>query len=604
MGCSESKLDQEEAVRICKDRKRFIKQALEQRTEFASCHIAYIQSLKHVSDALRDYIQVDDPLGSSLDSFMTISPSRIMPRKLIQDEPGSAMKVNCLVASGSRVVTVEEMPPVLPETTFRVEAYSPSHHYGGVDRFFQYPSSSSWNPMTNSPEPLPHSSKWDFFWNPFSSLDYYGYPYGQSDQIDRVDYDIKGVSQVRDEEGIPEIEKDDHNMKAKEERDKTDRGCCTEEVTVEDIEEEKEGEGEEYADGGCETTNDNDKCTGTREQRSVEVSSMETTGQVAGIGSREVKKVGDGDDPNSETPGYTVYVNRRPMRIAEVIEDLEDQFSTVCNAAEDVSSLLEASRAQYSSSSPSTGELTAMKMLNPVALFRSGCSSKFLISSSAALTESGDLSDETCTVSGSHQSTLDRLFAWEKKLYDEVRSGARARIAYEKKCTLLRNQDVKRKDDPSSVDKTRAAIQDLRIQIKVSIHSIEAISERIEALRDKELLPQLLDLVHGLTQMWKVMAECHQIQKRTLDEAKLLLACTPSKLNKKRHCSLPDTNSNRLARLALNLEARLRNWRDCFETWVTSQRSYVLALAGWLLRCFRCDPDPEKPEWVHSMFST
>lgn len=31
------------------------------------------------------------------------------------------------------------------------------------------------------------------------------------------------------------------------------------------------------------------------------------------------------------------------------------------------------------------------------------------------------LFDNFCMVSGSHASTLDRLFAWEKKLYDEVK---------------------------------------------------------------------------------------------------------------------------------------------------------------------------------------
>ena len=29
--------------------------------------------------------------------------------------------------------------------------------------------------------------------------------------------------------------------------------------------------------------------------------------------------------------------------------------------------------------------------------------------------------DEFCMISGSHSSTLDRLYAWERKLYDEVK---------------------------------------------------------------------------------------------------------------------------------------------------------------------------------------
>lgn len=33
----------------------------------------------------------------------------------------------------------------------------------------------------------------------------------------------------------------------------------------------------------------------------------------------------------------------------------------------------------------------------------------------------GNLFDNFCMISGSHASTLDRLYAWERKLYDEVK---------------------------------------------------------------------------------------------------------------------------------------------------------------------------------------
>lgn len=75
-------------------------------------------------------------------------------------------------------------------------------------------------------------------------------------------------------------------------------------------------------------------------------------------------------------------------------------------------------------------------------------------------------------------------------------SGEKVRIAYEKKVTQLRNQDVKG-DDDSAVEKTRVAIRDLHTQMKVSIHTVEAISKRIETLRDEELQPQLSELVQG-----------------------------------------------------------------------------------------------------------
>lgn len=91
--------------------------------------------------------------------------------------------------------------------------------------------------------------------------------------------------------------------------------------------------------------------------------------------------------------------------------------------------------------------------------------------------------------------------------YLHKQSGERVRISYEKKCKQLRNQDVKG-DDPSAVDKTRAAIRDLHTQIKVSIHSIEAVSERIETLRDEELQPQLLELAKGYVTQHLIIILC------------------------------------------------------------------------------------------------
>ncbi|CAN8257639.1 unnamed protein product [Cochlearia groenlandica] len=689
MGCSHSKLDDEEAVQICKDRKRFIKEAIQHRTKFASTHIAYIQSLTKVSIALHDFIQGDNnythvqEFGPNHDSFITpvksrpsrlsrvggggrggggggefitISPSSLPqhPSKMIRERTRTKVKANYLMANRTRPVRVEQRSP----ETHRVETFSTPSHHGESDGFFGMnmsmntsaaTSSSFWNPLSspeqrfssnthNIPPPSPQNSTWDFFWNPFSSLDYYGYSYdkGNVDNNNNrsgIDDEIKGLRRVREEEGIPDLEEDDdeanqtqiprfqnrnnHPRVAEESRGKVEKSCCNEEeVKVEDVDDDDDDNDDdeddgEFTDSGCESETEGDeKCVGaSQEQRGVDAPKVETRESVVGKvqEEEEMKKNVVVGVANREATGFTVYVNRRPTSMAEVIKDLGDQFTTICDAAREVSGLLEASRAQYA---PSSSSDHTMKMLNPVALFRSGStrssSSRFLItSSSGGSKESGsesrsDGSDEYCMISGSHQTTLDRLFAWEKKLYDEVKAGERVRRAYEKKCMQLRNQDVKG-DDPFSVDKTRATIRDLDTQIKVSIHSIESISKRIETLRDQELLPQLLELVQGVTRMWQVMAESHQIQKRTLDEAKLLLAGTPvSKRHKKKRqppmmVITPETiNSQRLAQSALNLEAQLRNWRACFELWITSQRSYMTALSGWLLRCFRCDPDIEK----------
>ncbi|XP_075672793.1 uncharacterized protein LOC142642323 [Castanea sativa] len=617
MGCSTSKLDDEEVVQLCKDRKRFIKQAVEHRSRFASGHLAYIQSLKRVSAALRDYIEGDEPREFLLDSFITppftpikkTSPgfitisSKSLSGTPIQSRPNSRLKVNYLRSGGEPAVLVEERPQS-PETV-RVETYSPMHHYG-IDGFFasqsspMNPSIFSYSPNNrpNIPPASPQSSQWDFFWNPFSSLDYYGYPTHNSLDQTVMDDDIRGLRQVREEEGIPDLEEEteqeesDNKVNVTEERAKVDLNCTREEVIVEDIDEDEDDDEDEEEATDSEDENDHDVQGLQSHRTSIEVAKARAARQVK---TSNQETAVDNQEAKEETPGFTVYVNRRPTSMVEVVKDLETQFNTICDSATAVSAILEASRAQYSSTS---NELSARKMLNPVALFRSASSrsssSRFLANSSGSKDEgyesNSDFSDENSMFSGSHQSTLDRLYAWEKKLYEEVRSGERVRIAYEKKCNQLRYQDVKG-DDPSVVDKTRVAIRDLHTQIKVSIHSVEAVSKRIETLRDEELQPQLFELVQGLASMWKVMAECHQTQKRTLDEAKLLLAGTPSK---KRSSMSVTTEPQRLARSAINLESELRNWRDCFEQWITSQRSYVHALTGWLLRCVRSDPDTSR----------
>lgn len=361
MGCSTSKLDDEEVVQLCKDRKNFIKQAVEQRTIFATGHLAYIQSLKRVSAALRDYIEGDECHELSLDSFIT-PPS--MPVKKgspgfisIQSNPKSTLKVSYLRSGGNPAVAVEERPQS-PETV-RVQAYSPVHHYG-MDGIFAMQSS----PMNNSsfftyspnnrpniPPPSPQSSQWDFFWNPFSSLDYYGYPNRSSLDQAVMEDDVRGLRQVREEEGIPDLEEDEteheepeSKVNSVEEKAKIHTNYNREEVTVEDVDEDDEDEEEIDM---AETEHDV-KDVQPQRKVSVEVVRSQTAGQVevsnkeTAVGSSEAKE---------ETPGFTVYVNRRPTSMAEVINDLDAQFMVACDAASEVSGMLEASRAQYSSTS-------------------------------------------------------------------------------------------------------------------------------------------------------------------------------------------------------------------------------------------------------------
>ncbi|XP_073137853.1 uncharacterized protein [Henckelia pumila] len=609
MGCSLSKLDDEEAVQLCKDRKKFIKQAVEQRLKFASGHIAYVQCMKRVSVALREYVEGADEPRETIPGVTSIIS--------FKSEPKSSYKINYFQSSGNPSVSVE-VPPPSPET-FRVEAYSPVHHFR-AEGIFELQSSPPMNSSSfgyspnNRPDydpPLSQTSQWDFFWNPFSSLDYYGYPTKNSLDQTNMDQDNVKQWQVQEEEGLPELEEEtvkvviDNSISNKvKEGGKVNESDGRDEANADVIEEEHELK--KPIQGR--QSNDN---------QSIEVAKSQNIGQI----STKENMVAGCELKEEETPGFTAYVDRRPTSMAEVIKDLEAQFMALCNAAKEVSSILETSRAKYSSSA---NDLTALKMLNPVALFRSTSSRsslprfldntstssrsslpRFLDNTSTSKYDEGyesssDFSEESYMFSESHQSTLNRLYAWEKKLYQEVRDGARLRMAYEKKCTQLRNQEMKG-EDRCFADKTRA-IRDLQTQMKISVHSVEAVSKRIETLRDEELEPQILELVHGLARMWEVMAECHRLQKRTIDEAKILLARTASKPARKEKCTImPPPEWHNLHRSAANLEGELRNLRFCFDMWVVSQRSYVRALGGWLSCCIRADKNSAKQPFSSQM---
>ncbi|RWW27040.1 hypothetical protein GW17_00008539 [Ensete ventricosum] len=121
---------------------------------------------------------------------------------------------------------------------------------------------------------------------------------------------------------------------------------------------------------------------------------------------------------------------------------------------------------------------------------------------------SGNIFNGTYMNSGSHASTLDRLYAWERKLYDEVKSrdlsfylfvyqaSGIIRREYDMKCRLLRQKEST-KVKPENIDKIRAVVKDLHSRILVAIQRIDSISKKIEEIRDRELEPQLEELIGG-----------------------------------------------------------------------------------------------------------
>jgi hypothetical protein len=483
MGCAASRLQDEEAVKICRDRRDFIKQALEQRNNFASSHIAYIESLKRVSMALQRFVAGDDHLELIFDPF--ISPVKQQKPEVLGLPYSSyekrAIHVAKYLRSGPNPsVSVEERPRLVE--TVRVESHYPMGRYSGIDHLQSssycppppydrpnyppppvqepvknssyympydqtsyappssqepvrtsyhtpydkpsYPSPSPQEPArasyyasydrTSFPPPSPQEptrasyyasydrpnypppspqeptrtsyyasydrpnypppspqdqepSQWDFLWNPLSSLDNYAYPCPPS-SYDNVDTDdeLARLQRVREEEGIPELEEEDDECQEHVQMHKKEEN--EEHGDENDAEDEDEGGDEdeecEYSDDRCVASNESACPVKNTKQETKAFDSKGVQCTAAPEPRRTVEleikahkkelmrnKVANAE----ETPGFTVYLNRRPASLVEAMKDIDSQFLGICDDAREVTVLLEASRAQYSTSNDLSG---------------------------------------------------------------------------------------------------------------------------------------------------------------------------------------------------------------------------------------------------------
>uniref|UniRef100_A0A453NJB0 DUF632 domain-containing protein n=3 Tax=Aegilops tauschii subsp. strangulata TaxID=200361 RepID=A0A453NJB0_AEGTS len=400
----------------------------------------------------------------------------------------------------------------------------------GVDpRLFRPPAN---DVPVSSPSHLP--SAWDVFWvDPFSSL--------PTDRVGYVNHN-HGVEEVRNAD-----QEDGEMLELEEISEDGSNG--------EDESEKEEAHGHEQA-----------------ERAQVVVAPREEEEKrVVGV-SKKLRVRASAEVEQQSTPGrFTVFVDRPPASVAEAMRDIKGHFSKIAETAAEVSVLLEV--------------VPYQKKVRPPA--------------QRGDVEGGDgdeqvgtreASPEPFQLFQSHKESLDRLYAWEKKLYEEVRAGERVRLSYEKKVAQLRSQDANGAE-PFAIERTRAAIRDLRTKLNISLASVDAVSRRIVAVRDDELLPQLAELIRGLARMWRVIGDAHRVMKRTADEASALLSSSAAGAEGGIRGPPPPPGPTRAATAAGALATELRGWRAALEAWAESQRGYAAALWGWARSCVKDGED-------------
>lgn len=294
----------------------------------------------------------------------------------------------------------------------------------------------------------------------------------------------------------------------------------------------------------------------------------------------DVKVVSDGKVREVEE----LKLNDKPTgerELLEALKDVEDHFIRAYESGVELSKMLDTNmihqQPAFQESKGNSNKLIKSVTRTKSILSRSTSSRSFLSSSSRSSLTWEELSTDIFEEygaggmeSGSHSSTLGRLYAWEKKLCEEVKAGEELRKMFERKYSQLSKNNTKG-DEHCSEDKTTADVRDLYSRICVRITSAGSISRRIQRLRDEELQPQLVELLHGLTRTWMIMLEVHQTQNRTMSEVKYFSCPALGKFS---------NDSHHLA--TLQLEAAVQNWQACFTAYFSAQMAYIEALNGWL----------------------
>lgn len=225
MGASSSRIEEDKALQLCRERKKFVREALDGRCSLAATHVAYIQSLRVVGTALRKFAEPEGPLESSLYTSTSATPELLVPtdKSLSQfsfSSPSTSQRVDAtetLSPSLSPPTSnhyqvnhmkfrstfsrkVEEKPPI--PVTGSVTSSSPSQR----SNMLQTTERPETSPFETSPIQT-ETSPWDYFGllhptdNQFSSQEVRGLNQG----FENAD----NIRKLREEEGIPDLEDED-----------------------------------------------------------------------------------------------------------------------------------------------------------------------------------------------------------------------------------------------------------------------------------------------------------------------------------------------------------------------------------------------------------
>ncbi|RLN16958.1 hypothetical protein C2845_PM02G19890 [Panicum miliaceum] len=609
MGCAASKVEQEDTVRRCKERRRHMKDAVAARQVLASAHADYLRSLRVTAAALSRFAQGHPSLAVSHHTAPVLLSAAAPPpaagaARALPTPPPSTAASSSLPPPTPLAQHPHPPPQQQPQAAAAMAAAQPAPVRAPRPRRLRVPhilsDSSVASPARSSfrkqpPVGTPSSSsawEWENFYPPSPP---------DSEFFDRRKAELEEANRLRelDEEVKARAylhHQHPYNLKEEDEVDDDDDG---------EVDHEPEG----MHCGGWEDDDEHYASTTTSETRSEEgemgnrsecgFAARSECGFVARskyggtapseyaavpLPLRRDERSEAGDSSSTVTAATEMRMVVRHRTLAEIVAVIEEYFVRAAEAGNDVSELLEASRAQldrnfrqlkktvYHSNSVLSALSSTWTSKPPLAV-------RYKLDTNALEMES--------TEGKSHGSTLERLLAWEKKLYEEVKARESVKIEHEKKLSTLQSLEYRGRDS-AKLDKTKASINKLQSLIIVTSQAATTTSSAIVRVRDNELAPQLVQLCFALLGMWRSMNHFHEIQNEIVQQVRGLV-----------DNSMAESTSD-LHRLATrDLEAAVAAWHSNFNRLIKYQRDYIRALYGWL-KLTLCQVDNTAPQEAHA----
>jgi flagellar biosynthesis/type III secretory pathway chaperone len=602
MGASSSRLEEDKALKLCRERKKFVRQALDGRCAVAATHVTYIQTLKITGTSLRIFFEPENPIESSPYTSQNATPeplgkslsrfsfsSRSFSQRVDTNENAFAsptFQTSQMKFTGSFSRKVEEKPSVAVVGSVESSSIPNNTTPPSIDR-----SEPSILPI-NAPPPIPSGEPaWDYFFTSQSS-----------------DY----INRVREDEKIPELEDEEEKVSFhqresfQESEDEFDDEPSNDSLvrTYKNVNRVAESDlTAATMPAGNSLRSESESLNKEKSNSSPFLSPLRPTSSGLGFADDHYAKLAQTQE--NDRIKNTIC----PKDLYSSLKEIESLFCQASDSGKEVPRMLEANKFHFrplipgkerglmSSSllkscfscgdDPSTVQEEPAQNLTQYLTWHRTTSSRSSSSRNLpGIDVNDDMEDLTanhfCMNAGSHASTLDRLYAWERKLYDEVKASELVRKVYDQKCRLLRELESQG-ESSHKIDKTRAVVKDLHSRIRVAIHRIDTISKKIEDLRDQELLPQLEELIEGLRKMWEKMFECHKQQFVVISSA----------CNNINSTKIPfQSDSHR--QITVHLEQELISLSSTFKSWITSQKSYVESINQWLFKCVSLSKKPSK----------